>query len=1060
MPQVDEFGRAIPSVGDNDNDAAAAASTTGGQPSSLPPAEDGNHNHNNPYHNNNPYNNNNNPYGGPRNNYRDIESSSSSSARASSSLRGRYNPNDSHPPQPRHTDNSHYSRGNSFPPGASGSGDPFDRPLSASRDGPSSRSQHWRSNSPPLSRGGGDRGGGGRPGSGRRGGNYHHPHHPHHHGGGGGSHRGDHHRGGGGGGGPAAASAPPPPPHPSQRYVTDPMLCEFLWKEAQEKKSSNNNTNNGADSSSNTNETTESSGDPQEPNSTKEEQAQPDAGDDDNNNMEETGEGPSSDATTIKTSESYDDYRLSYAWTFLKHFFNQHLDDSWFRQQYSPALLVAKATLERKRCHAEAVLLRQQVLSNVETTTKSQQEFMANVSLTVPSGGSLSSSLHNNSNHHGASGSFISMTQQPSPPQVPAQHLCDAFHRTLHIHHVPSHVNDEHLLQTLLPLLTDCYSLEQEKRNKKSSSSSQTAPSGGTKKKKTNYSPQEVMENCLLGLFSSTPHNSNHKRDAGLSGGAMHSTAVTPPRRGGSSVFLHRSVFCVCTTTEVCDGLWQLLIQRTANPEDPNHHHSKEGNNDPAHNNNNNNNNMNNTGNPNEGTSSSGAPDNNHNTNGAHVPRKQETAHLNSPFHDLEVDCTDPYGRTEYDANGQGGAPPDGLAIPPRKAVLSISRYQAPVHNAVTLSAALSSPGRFPSDQEAATTMARALDVRQHVPMEDRLDSILEQAAPLINSLSEEQANGTNEEGGPESETTHKAASNLVLDITLAYLRRVHLYSFYKTTKAESFGDVLAGTSVAAQVQLREQVDPEFNEPDKEDMLGQRLDESIRQALEVDCNTWIAAADYYVDEATDAANYEILEQEERASEDWLANHSMDDDGRARCSFHFCHKLFKDESFLRKHLLKKHDAYNQAERAKCHDSYMMSIWEKAPLRPGVPSVLVDCGKQFGKVDSLLSGGPEPRAMDPEPALWERKQQQDKMRMERSELRATRHRPEFDRKKEQGPMSSGGGPPPTTMTPRSGGGRSFVDVDDMKEETVEVSFEQVQLPVADATKKKKKKKRKLL
>mmetsp|Transcript_21328 Transcript_21328/g.59063 ORF Transcript_21328/g.59063 Transcript_21328/m.59063 type:complete len:653 (-) Transcript_21328:295-2253(-) len=379
------------------------------------------------------------------------------------------------------------------------------------------------------------------------------------------------------------------------------MLCEFLWKEAQEKKSSNNNTNNGADSSSNTNETTESSGDPQEPNSTKEEQAQPDAGDDDNNNMEETGEGPSSDATTIKTSESYDDYRLSYAWTFLKHFFNQHLDDSWFRQQYSPALLVAKATLERKRCHAEAVLLRQQVLSNVETTTKSQQEFMANVSLTVPSGGSLSSSLHNNSNHHGASGSFISMTQQPSPPQVPAQHLCDAFHRTLHIHHVPSHVNDEHLLQTLLPLLTDCYSLEQEKRNKKSSSSSQTAPSGGTKKKKTNYSPQEVMENCLLGLFSSTPHNSNHKRDAGLSGGAMHSTAVTPPRRGGSSVFLHRSVFCVCTTTEVCDGLWQLLIQRTANPEDPNHHHSKEGNNDPAHNNNNNNNN-NMAGNPGLGT--------------------------------------------------------------------------------------------------------------------------------------------------------------------------------------------------------------------------------------------------------------------------------------------------------------------------------------------------------------------------------------------------------------------------------------------------------------------------
>ncbi len=39
---------------------------------------------------------------------------------------------------------------------------------------------------------------------------------------------------------------------------------------------------------------------------------------------------------------------------------------------------------------------------------------------------------------------------------------------------------------------------------------------------------------------------------------------------------------------------------------------------------------------------------------------------------------------------------------------------------------------------------------------------------------------------------------------------------------------------------------------------------------------------------------------------------LDEDGRVRCSLHFCHKLFKDRAFLLKHLLKKQSNQLRAE----------------------------------------------------------------------------------------------------------------------------------------------------
>jgi len=976
MPQVDEFGRAIPSLGDSGDaagggggaspatgDAVSSYSSFGG-PLATPRSYRGEHRGEGG------------SGAGGETSYRPHERSYREDTRGGPSSRGgRYNDHHHHGHH-RSDHHGHHSGGNR-------SDSHHDRALATSRDG-----------------------------------SHHHHHHHHHHS----NYRSNSpHRSGGRSGrrGPPSKSegAASAPPHPSQRYVTDPMLCEFLWKEKQEQKEKDL-------------QAKKEGGDAGETDATKsQEEGLEDSNEKANDASTENpvpGSEDNKEEDANDDKKTYDEYRIGYAWTFLKHFFNQHLDDSWFRQYYSPALMVERAILERRRCHAEAQLMRQDlsVSNNLD-----KDALQAQFSLTVPSTAPSSSTP----------GSFSAMTQQPpGPPQIPKAHLCSAMERTLHIHNVPPHVTDEHLRQTLLPVMTEYYQQEKQK----------AAGETSGKKKKQNYSQQEILDHCLEGIFSSTPNNSNKKEAAtaplagtNYSGGPSMSSPLSSPPRGlrGGSAFLHRSVFCVCTSAAIKDALWQILIHRTANPGGNADDATNAGKDEAG------------KSNPNENNkSANGAPE-----TAVHVPRKHETAHLNSTYLDLEVDCTDPYGRTEYDANGQGGAPPDGLAIPPRKAVVPISRYEVTTSTqmgGITLSANLSSPGRFVSDQEAATTMARALDVRYHVPMEDRLDSILEQLSSVIADAT------TTTTNGDEADDSAKP-SNLMLDIAVAYLRRVHLYSFYKTTKAESLGDILSGGAVAALVQLRENVDEEFAEVDKDDLLGQRMDDSIRQALDVDCNAWIAAADWYVDEATDRAAQEIQEMEERASQDWLANHSMDDEGRARCSFHFCHKLFKDESFLSKHLLKKHHAYNQAERAKCHDSFMMGNWEKAPLRPGVPSILVDCGKQFGKVDSLLSGGPEPRAMDPEPALWERKQQQDKLRMERSELRATRHRPDFDRKHKESAAPSITSPLSTPRHQGGGGGRSFVDVDDMKEETVEVSFDQVQVPVPVPSKKKKKK-RKLL
>ena len=136
-------------------------------------------------------------------------------------------------------------------------------------------------------------------------------------------------------------------------------------------------------------------------------------------------------------------------------------------------------------------------------------------------------------------------------------------------------------------------------------------------------------------------------------------------------------------------------------------------------------------------------------------------------------------------------------------------------------------------------------------------------------------------------------------------------------------------------------------------MLVKRLSDSITRALEKVQEMAQRGPSCLIDDETDAAARKIETAEQASRQEWIENHSVpDEDGRARCSFHFCHKLFKDRAFLHKHLLKKHSDQLRAECAKCHDGPMMAAWDRDDRCP-VPPVLVDCGLKFGLLQSLVT-----------------------------------------------------------------------------------------------------------
>lgn len=434
------------------------------------------------------------------------------------------------------------------------------------------------------------------------------------------------------------------------------------------------------------------------------------------------------------------------------------------------------------------------------------------------------------------------------------------------------------------------------------------------------------------------------------------------------------------------------------------------------------------------------------------IPRKEDE---HDEVMSLDVDCTDPYGRLEYDEDGRGGAPPNRLTVPVKKSTVGVQRLRT-TSSTTVLTAALSSTTRCASDQVNALRLAQSLDRKRPIPTDCGIDALL----------------------GKLFGEDPKDSVQDVLDVCIAYLRRVHLVSFYNgcDQPAKAVADTLTGRHPSSTIHLRLQdadatlkraADDEVKDSKNggevvKDLLVLRLDDSISRAME-DCekvdeliaatagdeqllSVQLGLAPEVIQDAK-----EIQAAEDRVCNKWLHDHSlMDDDHRARCSFHFCHKLFKDTSFLHKHLLKKHVEYLSAEQAKVHDEYMMKAWEAASDRP-VPDVLVDCGSRCGYVAASVTGQ-VPDCDDPEPGLWKREEErQEKEKQEREMMMRSRrddvrhhqqhhHHPHSFTPKEAEPVR------------RS----QFVDVDDMKVEKVEMSFENVEVPVVVAQKKKKKRK----
>lgn len=424
------------------------------------------------------------------------------------------------------------------------------------------------------------------------------------------------------------------------------------------------------------------------------------------------------------------------------------------------------------------------------------------------------------------------------------------------------------------------------------------------------------------------------------------------------------------------------------------------------------------------------------------------------------------------------------------------------IHNpqVTVLSASLSSKERIGRDKESALRLANIYDSIAQIPNECRLEA-------MVTSL-------FGEDG-----LRNKDCEGDVLDLSIAYLRRVHLFCFYGgAQQATHEGDMLACGSntttstnesrsnndnrhkpinVASSIvddvgmiHLRLQNADDLLDKTKDesaagsnsenqttdkasnapavDMLVKRLDDSIARAIEeASAKLEISRAaqervndgddhdeepnfqnGIVVSETIDALARDAEKDEEAVKEAWLADHAMlDADGRARCAFHFCRKLFKDKHFLHKHLLKKHPEYLVGEQAKCHDRYMMEAWESAFIRP-LPRVWVDCGRTHGWQPSILKGQ-QPMADDPEPELHRR----DMERQKAIEEGRRRHHENIKREREARERER-----QAAIQAKTG----FVDVDDMKEEKVEMNFDAasiIEFPVATAPAKKKKKKKKL-
>jgi len=697
------------------------------------------------------------------------------------------------------------------------------------------------------------------------------------------------------------------------------MVCEFVWKSQQQGDGSDNENDNksGDDSKSKRG----------------------------NSNNDEA-----------EAKETYDDYRKRFSLNYVRSFFNTHMDDSWFRNRYSPLGKKRSVMAERERAKHEANAFQSQLVASLEGS--------------IPEGDRCSFVKEAR-----LGGGVKTAAGTDSP--VPKTHMLSVARseNILHISDIPPHVTDEQVTLAL-------------------------------------------MDHCMIAADQQA-QGSPAPDGVKLVSGKV--TADHPKHP------LWREAFLICSAA-VKQDIVTHLIKAESEAADPSSSTPKE-----------------------KDETKSEEP-------AVVVPRKKHDDDKARTTLPLDVECSDSYGRLDVDSDGKGGAPEDGVGVTNRKSTVWVhTQYKAPP--VLVLSAAISSKERLARDKESAIMMARALDVAKAISPGNRLDKLLDKAFG---------------EGRNAEEEEDAALIEDTLDVTIAYLRRVHLFSFYNgCTFASNVADVLSGRHAAGTIHMRlhnadeilaeDEPDPkptgdgdgEKLEPPK-DLLVSRLDASVEKAMK-ECQQWINGGwTTIVDERVDCEAEELEKAESEWKDTWLENHAMiDDDGRARCSFHFCHKLFKDKNFLRKHLQKKHKEFLRAEQAQLHDEYMMKAWDEELQRP-VPHVLVDCGANFDLVPSPVLGS-EPMAADPEPDLWRKEEEKRKREEELQQQRAEQRRLQRENPPERHQRPGSEGEERRNSHPNNSRPvKNFVDVDDMKEEKVEMAFDTVDVPVQPPKKKKKKKK----
>lgn len=761
----------------------------------------------------------------------------------------------------------------------------------------------------------------------------------------------------------------------------------------------------------------------------------------------------------------YQAYNKDTCLKYVRSFFNKHLDDAWFRERYSPLEYKRKVQSHRERAALEATAILNEVQTSLQDIRdKNKDDSPTKNDSAIPSfvlnarlGGGVKPTSDARDLHSALKKrKYSSSSETPHYDMIassglPKSHLFKFLQENtaLHIIDIPSNVNDEHILLAL-----------KEHANGDASLSPTAIISGEVVSGVCDAvrKSEEIINDLDMGMGINTNLNTEMGQN-GNNGEGVCAPALVSPKFSDS---YQRSAWAIFFNSAAKEKILETIIGSYIDSERGSHARDSRA-----------------------------------------IPKVIEMA----------VDCSDPYLRYDVDADGKGGEPiPPNPTVEGKGVVVGSQRViestdanahitqnaeiaRIPVRqvsvfvstssplksqSSTVLSAAVSSLGRIAGDKDAAIKICRKMDIAKDIPTETRLDAILGKLFPSPGSI-----DMYNDDGSGNRVSTKRTDNEDMLDVAIAYLRRVHLFTFYNGCYAvENVGSCLSpghptsvihqrlkGADEILQKVREENADMYDDLPinkrndiskekgvsegtgqafsnDPKDMLVMRLDDSIEKALNDLPPDLNAPSPFVVNESIDAVASEVESLEEKIRKEWIINHTdVDGDGRARCSFHFCRKLFKDEAFLKKHLVKKHGDHLRAELAKCHDVYMMNWWDGEVCRP-VPPMLVDCGSKFGFESMPVTGAVSPCVSDPEPKLW--REEEERIRKEEEEDQRYR-----EQKTSSFEASNQNEHYKKEEVQRVGNQEQFLDIDDMKDEKVELSFTNIESVQPNKKKRKKKK-----